>query len=114
MVHVADPLGGSWFIEELTDELERQAEAIFTHLESLGTGSMVDGVINAIESGWFQAEIADSAFDFQRKLNQGRWLMVGVNAFTDGDDTPPPTLYIDPSVERRRARQAHRGQATTR
>jgi methylmalonyl-CoA mutase N-terminal domain/subunit len=105
VVHVADPLGGSWFVEELTDELERQAEAIFTHLEDLGKGSMLDGVVNAIESEWFQAEIADSAFDFQRKLNQGRWKLVGVNAYTDGDDTPPPTLYIDPSVERR---QLHR------
>jgi methylmalonyl-CoA mutase, N-terminal domain len=101
VVHVADPLGGSWFVEELTDELERQAEATFVHLENLGGGSMTDGVINAIETGWFQSEIADSAFEFQRKLNQGRWQLVGVNAFTDGDDTPPPTLYIDPSVERR-------------
>jgi methylmalonyl-CoA mutase N-terminal domain/subunit len=101
VVHVADPLGGSWFVEALTDELESQAEAIFTYLEAQGAGSMLDGVINAIESGWFQAEIADAAFDFQRKLNQGRWKMVGVNAFTEGDDTPPPTLYIDPSVERR-------------
>jgi methylmalonyl-CoA mutase, N-terminal domain len=101
VVHVADPLGGSWFVEELTDELERQAEATFVHLENLGGGSMTDGVINAIETGWFQSEIADSAFEFQRKLNQGRWQLVGVNTFTDGDDTPPPTLYIDPSVERR-------------
>src|SRR5581483_7829715 len=66
VAHVADPLGGSWFVEALTDELERQAETIFAHLESLGRGSMLDGVVAGIEAGWFQGEIADAAFEFQR------------------------------------------------
>jgi methylmalonyl-CoA mutase N-terminal domain/subunit len=101
VAHVADPLGGSWFVEELTDELERQAEAVFAHLESLGSGSMLDGVVAGIEAGWFQGEIADAAYDFQRKLHQQEWVLVGVNAFTDGDDAGPPTLYVDPAVERR-------------
>jgi methylmalonyl-CoA mutase N-terminal domain/subunit len=101
LVHVADPLGGSWFVEELTDEMERQAEAIFDHLDTLGAGSMLDGVVKGIDQGWFQCEIADAAFDFQRKLNARRWVMVGVNGYTDGDDSAPPTLYIDPAVEQR-------------
>ncbi len=101
VVHVADPLGGSWFVEELTDELDRRAEAVFTHLTDLGGGSMLDGVVAAIDDGWFQGEIADAAYDFQRKLQSGRWTLVGVNDYTDGDDAAPPTLSIDPGVETR-------------
>jgi methylmalonyl-CoA mutase N-terminal domain/subunit len=99
--HVADPLGGSWFVEELTDELERQAADIFDHLDGLGSGSMLDGVVTAVEHGWFQSEISDAAYQFQRKLHDRRWILVGVNDFTDGDDTAPPTLSIDPIVEQR-------------
>jgi methylmalonyl-CoA mutase N-terminal domain/subunit len=99
VVHVADPLGGSWFVEELTDEMERQAEAIFTHIETAGSGSMLEGAFACIEDGWFLSEIADASYRFQSKLARGEWIQVGVNGYTDGDDTPPPTLYIDPAVE---------------
>jgi methylmalonyl-CoA mutase, N-terminal domain len=98
---VADPLGGSWFVEELTDEMEGQAEAIFAHLDELGHGSMLDGVVRAVEDGWFQAEIADASFRFQRSLHAGERVIVGVNGYTEGDDHPPPTLYVDPEVEKR-------------
>jgi len=102
VAHVADPLGGSWYVEELTDELERQANAVFTHLGDLGGGSMLDGVVEAIEQGWFQGEIADSAYAFQRKLHEGRFTLVGVNDFTEGgDEAEPATLYVDPEVEAR-------------
>ena len=57
-VNVADPLGGSWFVEELTDEMERQAEAIFAHIEQLGDGSMLEGALVGIEEGWYQSEIS--------------------------------------------------------
>src|SRR5579884_3111426 len=99
VANVADPLGGSYYVEALTDELERRAEEVFSHLDELGHGSMMDGVIEAIEEGWFQSEIADAAFAFQRKVNSGEWVLVGVNGYTDGDDSQPPTLYIDPAVE---------------
>jgi methylmalonyl-CoA mutase N-terminal domain/subunit len=106
VVHVADPLGGSWFVEELTDSLERQAEEIFARLDSTGSGSMLDGVIAGIEEGWFQGEIADAAFEFQRKVHSGRFIMVGVNGFTDGeDDVQPATLYVDPVVEERQLKR---------
>jgi methylmalonyl-CoA mutase N-terminal domain/subunit len=98
---VADPLGGSWLVESLTDELEAQAEEIFDVIEDLGSGSMLDGVVEGIERGWFQNEIADAAYEFQRKVQRGDWILVGVNDFTDGDDGAPPTLYIDPEVEQR-------------
>jgi methylmalonyl-CoA mutase N-terminal domain/subunit len=99
VVHVADPLGGSWFVEELTDEMERQAEAIFAHIDETGSGSLLDGVIAGIEDGWFISQIADSAFHFQSKLAKGEWIQVGVNGYTEGDDTPPSTLHIEPWVE---------------
>jgi methylmalonyl-CoA mutase N-terminal domain/subunit len=96
---VADPLGGSWFVESLTDELERQAEATFSYLLDVGSGSMLDGVIASIDDGWFCNEIADAAYQFQTKIATGSWIQVGVNGYTDGDDHQPPTLAIDPDVE---------------
>ena len=100
VTNVADPLGGSWYVEELTDEMERRAEAIFSHLDTVGDGSMLEGVLREIESGWFQREIGDAAYDIERKVNDGRHVIVGVNAFLDGnDDAPPETLQIGPEVE---------------
>jgi methylmalonyl-CoA mutase N-terminal domain/subunit len=86
VAHVADPLGGSYFVEALTDEMERQAEAIFAHIDALGEGSMLEGAIRGIEENWFQGEIAESAYQLERKFNQGRRIVVGVNRFTEGND----------------------------
>ncbi len=99
VANVADPLGGSWFVEALTDELECVAEATFAEILVRGSGSMLEGVIDAIEEGWFQNEIADAAYRFQRDLNRGDAIIVGVNAHTDGDDSEIPLLMIDPSIE---------------
>jgi methylmalonyl-CoA mutase N-terminal domain/subunit len=106
VAHVADPLGGAWFVEALTDEVERRAEEILLHVSGVGDGSMLEGTIRAIESGWFQGEIADAAYDLQRKIHSGRWTMVGVNGYTTGnEDTNPPTLYIDDAVEDRQLKR---------
>jgi methylmalonyl-CoA mutase N-terminal domain/subunit len=86
VTNVADPLGGSAFVEWMTDEMERQAEEVFAHLEDLGNGSMLEGVLAGIENGYFMAEIAESAYRFEREVNAGRRIVVGVNEFTDGDD----------------------------
>ena len=83
---VIDPLGGSWFVESLTDEMEQRAEEIFAHLDDSGSGSMLDGVLRGIDEGWFQGEIADSAYELERALQDGRRVVVGVNAFTEGND----------------------------
>jgi methylmalonyl-CoA mutase N-terminal domain/subunit len=99
--HVADPLGGSWFVEALTDDLEHRAEEIFSYLEDVGRGSMLDGVVAAIDDGWFQAAIADAAYEFQRKLRDGHRILVGVNEFTEGDEEQPLTLYVGDDVEER-------------
>jgi methylmalonyl-CoA mutase N-terminal domain/subunit len=114
---VADPLGGSWFVEALTDEIEGQAEEIFARLDEWGDGSILAGVLHGIETNWFQGEIADAAYLFQRKVTTGRRVVVGVNAFTEGNEEPaPPTLQIGPEVdEAQRKRLAavkhHRSQA---
>jgi methylmalonyl-CoA mutase, N-terminal domain len=85
VANVADPLGGSWFVEALTDEMEDQAARTFDHLLELGDGSMLEGVHAGIDEGWFQGEIADAAYEFEKKVVSGRRLIVGVNAFTDGN-----------------------------
>ncbi|MBI4883857.1 MAG: methylmalonyl-CoA mutase [Actinobacteria bacterium] len=86
VANVADPLGGSFFVEALTDELERQAEELFAHLDELGDGSMLEGAIRGIEENWFQGRIADSAFELERAFNDGRRITVGVNRFTEGNE----------------------------
>jgi methylmalonyl-CoA mutase N-terminal domain/subunit len=85
VAHVADPLGGSWFVEQLTDEMERQAEELFAYLDEIGGGSMLEGCIKGIEDNWFQGRIADSAYDLERKLNAGQRIVVGVTRFTEGN-----------------------------
>jgi methylmalonyl-CoA mutase N-terminal domain/subunit len=86
VAHVADPLGGSYYVEALTDEMERQAEELFGELDRMGDGSMLEGAIRGIEENWFQGKIADSAFELERRMNSGRRITVGVNGFTDGND----------------------------
>jgi methylmalonyl-CoA mutase cobalamin-binding domain/chain len=108
VANVADPLGGSWFVESLTDDMERRAEEVFSHLTDVGAGSMLEGVLAAIEDGWFSAEIADSAYRFQSKVADGSFVVVGVNRYTDGDEGQIPTLYIDPAVESRQLEQLAR------
>jgi methylmalonyl-CoA mutase N-terminal domain/subunit len=100
VANVADPLGGSWYVEALTDDIEARAEAVFAHLDELGDGSLLEGCLRAVEDGWFQGEIADSAYELERKLNRGDHVVVGVTAFLEGnDEPPPPTLRIGAEVE---------------
>ncbi len=106
VANVADPLGGSWYLEALTDEMERRAEEIFAEIERMGDGSLLDGAVRGCEEGWFQGEIADSAYELERKLNNGSHVVVGVNAFLEGnDDPPPPILRIGPEVEEEQRRR---------
>ncbi len=86
VTHVADPLGGSYYVEALTDEMERQAEAIFDHIDQLGGGSMLEGCIQGIEENWFQGCLSDSAYELERQFNRGRRQIVGVSGFKEGND----------------------------
>jgi methylmalonyl-CoA mutase N-terminal domain/subunit len=115
VVHVADPLGGSHFVEALTDEMERQAEELFAHLDDLGDGSMLEGAIKGIEENWFQGKIAESAYELERRLNDGRRVTVGVNGYTEGnDDDRIELLKItneDEGRQRKRLDQVRRGRS---
>jgi len=92
--NVADPLGGSWLIESLTDQLEQEAEKYFEEIEHLG------GVIQAIEKGYFQREIARSAKSYQKLVDQKQLFIVGVNQFgKDDENIDIPILEIGPEVE---------------
>ena len=85
VTNVADPLGGAPYVEWMTDEMERQAEEIFAHLDDLGSGSILEGTFAGIENGYFVGEIADAAYRFEREVNAGQRIIVGVNGFTEGD-----------------------------
>jgi methylmalonyl-CoA mutase N-terminal domain/subunit len=86
VANVADPLAGSYLVESLTDELERQAEDIFAHVRELGHGSMLEGAYMGIENGYFQGAIAESSYTLEKKINAGRRIVVGVNANTEGNE----------------------------
>ena len=97
---VADPLGGSYFVESLTDEVERQAEALFAEIDAMGKGSMLEGVLRGVENGWFTQLIAEAAFEEQRRTEVGELVQVGVNAFEEGPAAEPETLRIGMATER--------------
>ncbi|MDQ3660912.1 MAG: methylmalonyl-CoA mutase family protein [Actinomycetota bacterium] len=99
--NVIDPLGGSWFIEALTDRMEAEAEGYFSAIEEMGDGSILDGMLAGIERAYFQKEMADAAFHYQRLLEQGQKVIVSVNRFTHTKQPPPEVLLIGPEIEER-------------
>ena len=104
--NVIDPLGGSWFIEELTDKLEAEAEEMFSHIDEFGDGSMLEGAFRLIDEGWYQSGIADAAYDFEKKVNAGRRVVVGASAFTEGsEDDDIDLLKITSDDEQRQVKR---------
>ncbi len=94
VINTVDPLGGSYFVEALTDRMEQGAEEYFKRIDALG------GVIPAIEQGFFQREIADAAYRYQRELDAGEKTIVGVNQFVEEDENVTiPILTVSPEVE---------------
>ncbi|MGA8117590.1 MAG: methylmalonyl-CoA mutase family protein [Actinocatenispora sp.] len=123
VTNVADPLGGSWYVEALTDRIEQQAEEIFATIRRLGGGDkvkhrigpMTSGILRGIEDGWFTSEIADSAFIYQQALEKGEKRIVGVNCHTPTVSRELDILRVSHEVEteqnsllagRRKARDA--------
>ena len=101
---VADPLGGSWYLEALTDRLEAEAEAIFARIKAMSPdGSMTGGILRGIEDGWFMSEIAEAAFVYQQKVEKGEKKVVGVNCHTGTVGTPVEILRVSHEVERDQA-----------
>ncbi len=95
MANTIDPLGGSYFVEALTDRIEAAAYDYFHRIDALG------GMVEAVKSNFPQREIADAAFELQRRIDGGERLVVGVNAHTHADEEPIPILRVDPALERK-------------
>jgi methylmalonyl-CoA mutase N-terminal domain/subunit len=93
VANTIDPLGGSYFVEALTDRMEEQAYEYFGKIDQLG------GMVEAVKRGFPQREIADAAFRYQQEVEAGERKLVGVNAFTEGDDLDTDILRIDPAFE---------------
>jgi methylmalonyl-CoA mutase N-terminal domain/subunit len=93
VTNTIDPLGGSYFVEALTDQMEEQAYDYFRKIDELG------GMVEAVKRGFPQREIADAAFDLQREIDAGRRVVVGVNRYTEGDEAETQILRIDPRLE---------------
>jgi isobutyryl-CoA mutase large subunit len=101
VLNVADPLGGSWYVEALTDRLEAEAETIFARIKDLGgDGTITSGLLRGIEDGWFIGEIADSAFAYQVALEKGDKRVVGVNTLTGDVGDALEILRVSHEVER--------------
>src|SRR5487761_12644 len=101
VINVADPLGGSWYVEALTDKMEAEAEEVFARIRAMsGDGSMTGGILRGIESGWFTGEIADAAFEYQQKLVKGDKRIVGVTSHPETVGGELEILRISPEVER--------------
>jgi methylmalonyl-CoA mutase N-terminal domain/subunit len=128
VANVADPLGGSWYVEALTDKIEAEAEAVFARIKEMagapGTtrkiGLMTTGILRGIEDGWFMSEIAESASQYQQALEKGEKKIVGVNCHTNTVEEPLEILRVSHEVEleqkrvlgeRRAARDVGRAQA---
>jgi methylmalonyl-CoA mutase N-terminal domain/subunit len=94
VTEVADPFGGSYHIEKLTDEIERGARAYIERIDALG------GTLAAIESGYIQGEIQQAAYEFQQSVERGETIVVGVNRFRQEGERPPVTFHIDPEIEK--------------
>jgi methylmalonyl-CoA mutase N-terminal domain/subunit len=101
----ADPLGGSYFLETLTRELEERAEALIERVDELG------GAVAAIEAGFVQEEIEQSAFRWQQQVESGERVIVGVNRFAEGDEEPIELHRLDPEIERRQLERTARVRA---
>jgi methylmalonyl-CoA mutase, N-terminal domain len=107
VINVADPLGGSWYVEALTDKIESEAVAILDRIEELGGGSarqhdigpITSGLLLGIEEGWFTAQIADAAFRYQTQLEKGDKKIVGVNAHAGTVTKPLEILRVSHEVE---------------
>jgi methylmalonyl-CoA mutase N-terminal domain/subunit len=95
VANTIDPLGGAYFVEALTDELERQAYRYFQTIDELG------GMVAAVKQNYPQREIADASFDLQNEIDGGRRIVVGVNAYRQDDEVPLDILRIDPDLERK-------------
>lgn len=115
VANVADPLGGSWYVEQLTDRIEADAEKIFDQIRERGRrahpdgvhpiGPITSGILRGIEDGWFTGEIAESAFQYQRSVEKGDKRVVGVNCLEGSVTGDLEILRVSHEVEREQVRE---------
>jgi methylmalonyl-CoA mutase N-terminal domain/subunit len=98
---IVDPLGGSFAVEALTDDIEEQTMAYIEEIREMGDGSVRDGVLHGIESGYFHREIQESAYEYQTRVESGEEVVVGVNEYASDEDTRPELLTVDESAQER-------------
>ncbi|WP_135829118.1 acyl-CoA mutase large subunit family protein [Halorussus halobius] len=98
---IADPLGGSFAVESLTDEVEEKAMAYIEEIKEMGDGSVRDGVLAGIEQGYFHREIQDASYEYQERVERGEETVVGVNEYEIEEDTQPDILTVDEEVQQR-------------
>jgi methylmalonyl-CoA mutase N-terminal domain/subunit len=108
-----DPLGGSYFVEALTNEIERAALDYIKKIEEMGHGSILEGVLVGIENGFFQREIAQAAYEYQKQVESGEQIIVGVNKYVMPQDEKAKVniLRVDPEVQRRQIERLKRVRA---
>ncbi|PSQ49295.1 methylmalonyl-CoA mutase [Halobacteriales archaeon SW_6_65_15] len=102
---IVDPLGGSFAVESLTDEVEDKAMAYIEEIEEMGDGSIRDGVLEGIEQGYFHREIQDASYEYQERVEAGEETVVGVNEYEIEEDTKPDILKVDEDVQERQRRR---------
>ena len=98
---IIDPLGGSFAVEALTDEVEARTMEYIEEIKEIGDGSMREGVLQGINDGFFQREIQDAAYEYQERVEREEETVVGVNKYTIEEDTRPELLHVDKTVQRR-------------
>ena len=102
---VIDPLGGSWFVEEMTDRMDARVSDLLAQIDRMGNGAILDGVLHGIDEGWFQAALADSAYEFEKAVGSGERVIVGVNKYVSPDDGGLDILQIGSEVEQTQRRR---------
>ena len=98
---IVDPLGGSFAVETLTDELDAEITAYLEEIREMGDGSVRDGVLTGIEQGYFHREIQEASYEYQKRVDAGEEVVVGVNAYQIDEETDPDILQVDPETRDR-------------
>ena len=105
---IVDPMGGSYAIEKLTNEMEAEIMAYIEEIKEIGDGSVRDGVLDGIDQGYFQREIQESSYEYQQRVERGDEVVVGVNKYTIEEDTSPEILKIDETTRDRQLERLER------
>ncbi|MFP9061503.1 methylmalonyl-CoA mutase family protein [Natrialbaceae archaeon A-chndr2] len=96
---IVDPLGGSFAVESLTNEIEQEAMTYIEEIREMGDGSVRDGILNGIDDGYFLREIQEASYEYQERVEREEEIVVGVNKFTIDEDTSPDILHVDESAQ---------------